>query len=186
VEAPAAASKPSDGVRYIQVVALDGAGTPTGEVRRLGPEQERVVGYDLSTTSAGNAWLVWRQDAPSPGAAGGRVLMAEVRSDGAHDVLPVREEDVGSGEPSWLGAGSGTAPWLTFPDQRDRTLLLPVQYPLPIAPPLALDAALEAASALAAVGGQVLFARPRGRALELFVASCTAPPRPVSAGRDGG
>lgn len=185
-EAPAAASKPRDAARYIEVVALDGAGSPTGQVRRLGPEQGRVVGYDLSTTTAGNAWLVWRQDAPSPGAAGGRVLMAEVRNDGARDVLPVREEDVGSGEPSWLGSGSGTPPWLTFPDQRDRTLLLPVQYPLPMAPPLALDAELGAASALAAAGGQVLFARPRGRALELFVASCSAPPRPVAVGRDGG
>jgi hypothetical protein len=167
-------------------VALDGAGRPAGEVRRLSAERARVVGYDLSTTAAGNAWLVWRQDAPSPGAAGGRVLMAEVQNDGAHAVLPVREEDVGSGEPSWLGAGAAAAPWLTFPDQRDRTLLLPVEYPLPIAPPLALDADLGAASALAAVGEHVLFARPRGRALELFVASCSAPPRPVAAVRDGG
>jgi hypothetical protein len=189
-EAPAADTRPSSsasyGARYIEVVALDGAGRAAGQVRRLSTEQARVIGYDLSTTAAGNAWLVWRQDAPSPGAAGGRVLMAEVGKDGAHAVLPVREEDVGSGEPSWLGAGSAPVPWLTFPDQRDRTLLLPVEYPLPIAPPLVLDAELGSASALAATGGQVLFARPRGRALELFVASCSAPPRPLATGRDGG
>jgi hypothetical protein len=155
------------------VIALDGAGQPVGNVRRIRTETARVVGYDLTTNAAGNAWLVWRQDAPSAGAAGGRVLMAEVQSDGPHETLVLREEDVGSGEPSWLASSSGSQlPWLTFPDQRDRTLLLAVDYPRPPAEPLELAVDLRGAAALAVAAGQVLFALPRGRALELFSAAC--------------
>jgi hypothetical protein len=142
-------------------------------VRRIRTESARVVGYDLTTNAAGNAWLVWRQDAPSAGAAGGRVLMAEVQNDGPHEILPVREEDVGSGEPSWLAAAATSgSPWLTFPDQRDRTLLLPVAYPRPVPEPMLLAPDLQGAAALALAGDQVLFALPRGRALELFSAAC--------------
>jgi hypothetical protein len=169
----APANPSGNGARGIEVLALDAAGQPAGNVRRIRTDSARVVGYDLTTNAAGNAWLVWRQDASSAGAAGGRVLMAEVQSDGPHEIVPVREDDVGSGEPTWLGAASPAgAPWLTFPDQRDRTLLVPAGYPQPAAPPLVLAAELQGAAALAAVSGRVLFAQPRGRSLELFVAAC--------------
>jgi hypothetical protein len=173
------------GARGIEIVALDAAGKPAGTVRRIRTDAARVVGYDLTTSAAGNAWLVWRQDAPSPGAPGGRVFMAEVQSDGPRASLLVREEDVGSGAPSWLGAGapsglgvalpvaSGSAGrWLTFPDQRDRTLLLPIEAPLSPPEPLSLATNLQGAAALTAAAGQLLFAWPRGRALELFTAEC--------------
>ncbi|MEO8178311.1 MAG: hypothetical protein ABI895_05700 [Deltaproteobacteria bacterium] len=171
--APVPGKSSPNGARGIEVIALDAAGQPVGNVRRIRTENARVVGYDLTTNAAGNAWLVWRQDAPSAGAAGGRVLMTEVQSDGPHETQALREEDVGSGEPSWLaGAAGSQLPWLTFPDQRDRTLLLPVDYPRPLAEPLALALDLQGAAALAAAGGQVLFALPKGRALELFLAAC--------------
>jgi hypothetical protein len=168
---PANAS--ANGARGIEVLALDAAGQPAGNVRRIRTDSARVVGYDLTTNSAGNAWLVWRQDASSAGAAGGRVLMAEVRSDGPREIVPVREEDVGSGEPTWLPPASpGEQPWLTFPDQRDRTLLLRLADPQPAATPLLLGADLQGAAALSAAARRVLFAQPKGRSLELFVAAC--------------
>jgi hypothetical protein len=173
---PAPSANPNaNGARAIEVLALDAAGQPAGNVRRIRTESSRVVGYDLTTNSAGQAWVVWRQDASSAGAAGGRVLMAEVRSDGPHEIVPLREDDVGSGEPTWLAPASPLQePWLTFPDQRDRTLLVPVEYPHPASAPLALAPDLQGAAALAAVSGRVLFAQPRGRSLELFVAACAA------------
>lgn len=178
----ASANTSANGARGIEVLALDLAGQPAGNVRRIRTESARVVGYDLTTTSAGNAWVVWRQDASSAGAAGGRVLMAEVQSDGPHEIVPLREDDVGSGEPSWLVAASpAEPPWLTFPDQRDRTLLLPVDYPHPAPSGLGLAADLQGAAALAAASGRVLFAQPRGRSLELFVAACA--PVPLTPGR---
>jgi hypothetical protein len=169
------------GARGIEVLALDSAGKPAGKVRRIRTDAARVVGHDLTTNAAGNAWLVWRQDAPSPSAAGGRVFMAEVQASGPGEPLLVREEDVGSGAPSWLGAGTlaaGTgalgsaARWLTFPDQRDRTLLLPIDVPLAPPEPMALAPGLQGAAALTSGAGQLLFALPRGRALELFIADC--------------
>lgn len=169
------------GARGIEILALDAAGKPAGTVRRIRTDAARVVGYDLTTSTTGNAWLVWRQDAPSPSAGGGRVFMAEVQSDGPGEPLLVREEDVGSGAPSWLGAGALSAVagtqgfagrWLTFPDQRDRTLLLPIELPLSPPEPLELAANLQGAAALTAGAGQLLFAQPRGRALQLFAATC--------------
>ena len=64
---------------------------------------------------------------------------------------------------------------------RDRTLLVPIEYPQPASAPLALAADLQGAAALAAVSGRVLFAQPRGRSLELLVAACA--PLPLPPGR---
>jgi hypothetical protein len=179
------ASTSSNGARAIEVLALDAVGQPAGNVRRIRTDSTRVVGYDLTTNAAGNAWVVWRQDASSAGAAGGRVLMAEVQSDGPHEIVPVREDDVGSGEPTWLAPATelpaSWQPWLTFPDQRDRTLIVPVEYPHPASAPLGLAADLQGAAALAARSGRVLFAQPRGRSLELFVAACA--PTALAPGR---
>jgi hypothetical protein len=158
------------GARGIEVLPLDEAGKPAGNVRRIRTGDARVVGYDLVTSAAGQAWLVWRQDAPSPGASGGRVLMAEVQSEGPREALLVSDEDVGSGAPGWLPIGGSSNALLTFPDQRDRTLLLHMSLPNPLPQPLELAPEVQGAAALAAASGQVLFALPRGRALELFLA----------------
>ena len=163
------------GARWIEVVPLDAQGRPEGEVRRLAPSEERVVGYDLTTHADGSAWLAWRQAAASPAASGGRIVMAELHADGTQELASVRDGDVGSGEPSWLVAAPGQAAWLTFPDRQDRTLLMRVESPRVIGPPLRLGAEVRAAAALAASGERVLFAAPRGRAIELFPATCTAP-----------
>jgi hypothetical protein len=175
----------ANGARGIEVLALDATGQPAGNVRRIRTDSTRVVGYDLTANAAGNAWLVWRQDASSAGASGGRVLMAEVQSDGPHEIVPVREEDVGSGEPTWLAPAPAAElpwqPWLTFPDQRVRTLLVPMDDPHPASAPLRLAADLQGAAALAAVSGRVLFAQPKGGWLELFVAACA--PQPLAPGR---
>lgn len=158
--------------RWLEVVALDGAGRAEGKPRRLTPLDQRVVGYDLTRAGDGGAWVVWRQDAPSPSSAGGRVFMAELRSDGTEDVKPVRQEDVGAGEPSFMPAGAAAAPWLTFPDAQDRTLLMRVGPTRVVSPPLRLGPEIAGGAALAAIGDRILFAQPRGRSIELFTATC--------------
>jgi hypothetical protein len=100
--------------------------------------------------------------------------VAEVREDGGRDSAVVRDADVGSGEPTWLYAGDDPVRWLTFPDARDRTLLMRVTSWRQVGAPLRLGAALDGASALAAAGQRVLFAAPRGKALELFPARCVS------------
>jgi hypothetical protein len=174
VKAGAAAST-AYGARYLAIVALDTSGKVVGEVRRLTGRQERVVGYDLTSGPSGRAWLTWRQDAPTPGSSGGRIYVAEARPDGSKDISMVREDDVGAGEPTWLFAGPDTPPWLSFPDARDRTLLLRAGSLERLGAPLRPGAELDGAGALAAVGGRVLFAVPHGRAIELSPASCSQP-----------
>lgn len=171
------------GARWLALVAVDATGQVEGDVRRLTPRQQRVVGYDLTTGPSGAAWVAWRQDAPTPGSSGGRVAVMEARLDGSDEPRLVREEDVGSGEPAWLpgGEGRGDRRWLSFPDGRDRTLLLPIGERLEIGEPLALHPRLERAGALAASGDQILFAVPRGRAVELSAGSC-GEPAPSDAG----
>jgi hypothetical protein len=169
---PAADQGSNYGVRHIEVVPLDAMGRVAGLVRRLTPDNEHVVGYDLTAGTAGNAWIVWRQDAPSPVANGGRIFMTEVRMDGVAERVTVRQEDVGAGEPTWLPGGNVEVPWLTFPDQLDGTLLMRVHGLSAIDEPLRLEASLNGAAALAASGSSVFFAAPRGRAVELFSAHC--------------
>ena len=162
--------------RWLSVARLDATGALVGHVVRLTGKRERVVGYDLTTSPSGAAWLSWRQDAPTPGASGGRVFIAEVRENGGRDSAVIRDADVGSGEPTWLDSGSDPTRWLTFPDARDRTLLMRVAGWQRVEAPLELGRDLAGASALAASGRQVLFALPRGKALELFPARCDATP----------
>lgn len=172
---PTGSGSSAFGSRWLEITPLDALGQVAGDVRRITPRDERVVGYDLTAGPSGSAWVVWRQDAPTPGASGGRIFLAELRGDGSIEVLPVRDEDVGAGEPNWLWAGTGRAPWLTFPDALDRTLLLRVEGVRPLGAPLRLGADMNGAAALAAAGERVLFAAPRGRAIELFPATCQAP-----------
>ncbi len=174
------------GARWLSLAALDTQGRLLGEVRRLTGRRERVVGYDLATGPDGSAWLTWRQDAPTPGASGGRLFMAEAPSNGSHEARPIREEDVGAGEPTWLTGEAGAARWLTFPDARDRTVLLRVTSYQQLGTPLRLGAELEGAGALAALGDRILFALPRGRAIELLPATCAARAARVSAFDAGG
>jgi hypothetical protein len=142
-----------------------------------------VLGFDLATSPTGSAWLAWRQDAPTPGASGGRVYVGEVGGASREPRL-VREDDVGSGEPAWLASRGDGALWLTFPDGRDRTLLMRVGSLQAITAPLKLGSDLEGAGALAASAGKVLFALPRGRTIELFSAACA--PAGAATLADGG
>ena len=102
------------------------------------------------------------------------MFIAEVRDDGGRDSAVVRDADVGSGEPTWLYANEDPVRWLTFPDARDRTLLMRVAGWQRVGAPLRLGPELDGASALAASGQRVLFAAPRGKALELFPARCAS------------
>jgi hypothetical protein len=167
--------------RWLQIAALDARGKLVGEARRLTARQGRVVGYDLAAGPTGSAWLVWRQDAPTPGASGGRIAMAEVRLDASALVRSIRDDDVGAGEPVWLVPAARGARWLSFADSRDETVLLRMSSFGKAGVPLRLGPELAGAGALAAGGEQLLFAVPRGRALELFPATCRAPERPLAA-----
>lgn len=179
-----AAAGSAYGARWLAIVPLDLDGKPVRDARRLTPRRGRVVGYDLTTGPSGAAWVAWRRDAPTPGASGGRIVVAEVPLDASAETRSIRDDDVGAGEPAWLLAGKDVGSWLTFPDARDRTVLLRAASFQDFGAPLRLAPELERAGALAASEDRVLFAVPRGRALELFPATCI--PRPFGVVRDAG
>jgi hypothetical protein len=172
------------GARWLSIAAVDASGKLSGEVRRVTNRRERVLGFDLATSPSGSAWLAWRQDAPTPGASGGRVYIGEIGGDASREPRLVREDDVGSGEPAWLAARGDEARWLTFPDGRDRSLLMRVGSLQAITAPLKLGSDLEGAGALAASAGKVLFALPRGRSVVLLSAACA--PAGAASQVDGG
>lgn len=172
--------------RWLSFASLDARGKLIGEAHRLTARQGRVVGYDLATGPSGNAWLTWRQDAPTPGASGGRIAIAEVGSDSRPIIRSIRDEDVGAGEPNWLFASGAVSRWLTFPDARDQTVLLRLELSGKLSGPLLLGPDLEGAGALAARGEELLFALPRGRSLELFAATCKRIERAAPGSVDAG
>jgi hypothetical protein len=161
--------------RGIELVALDAEGRRSGAAMRVTGPDDRVVGYDLTTSPTGAAWLVWRHDVFSSGASGGRVSMAEAQAEGGMEIALLEDRAVGAGEPSWLPAGDDSGPWLTFPDDADRTLLFRVQRPMSLSEPLALKGDSSRAAALGAAKDRILFAAPRGGDVELFPAWCDAP-----------
>jgi hypothetical protein len=178
------ASASGTGGRAIVVLALDSAGHAVGPPRRVTNARERVVGYDLTSDAAGTAWIAWRQGAASAGASSGRISVAALVPDQPPRSLVVRQDEVGSGEPSWVGQSTAGSSWLTFPDQRDRSVLSSIAERasvLAASAPLALGPELEGAAVLAGFGERVLFAEPRGRALRLAVARCSLAAAMVSA-----
>jgi hypothetical protein len=181
-----AAAGSAYGARWLSLAALDVHGKLVGEARRLTGRQGRVVGYDLATGPSGSAWLVWRQDAPTPGASGGRIAMAEVGQGSSLLIRSIRDDDVGAGEPTWLVPAAAGARWLSFPDARDQTILVRMESLGKAGAPLALGPDLEGAGALAALGDRLLFAVPRGRAIELFPVTCRAVERALGGLTDAG
>jgi hypothetical protein len=115
--------------------------------------------------------------------------MAEVRIDRSSVnpiIRSIRDDDVGAGEPTWVVPATDGPRWLSFPDARDQTVLLRVESLGKTGLPLRLGPELEGASALAAQGEQLLFAVPRGRAIELFPATCKVPERALEGLADAG
>ncbi len=183
-EGPVASEQPGAySRRGLELVMLDARGRRSGEPLRVTGPDDHVVNYDLTTSPRGSAWLVWRHDAPSPGASGGRITMAEVQADGSVATALLAESGIGAGEPSWLPAGGELGPWLTFPDDADQTLLFRVQSPLAITEPLALTGDSSRAAALGAAGDRILFAAARGADVEFFPARCDAPRARTSVSR---
>jgi hypothetical protein len=174
-------TSPADERRALEIVALDSRGRRSGTpVRVTGPD-DHVVGYDLTTSPTGSAWLVWRHDVPTAGASGGRISMGVVSADGAAETALLEADAIGAGEPSWLPAGADRAPWLTFADEADQTRLVRLQQPLSITESLALTGDATRAAAIGAAGDRILFAAARGTDVELFPARCDAP-RPRTSG----
>lgn len=164
--------------RWVEIVAVDGDGAPRGSPRRVSKRSRKVLGFDLASGPNGDAWLAWREDAASVLAAGGRIALARVTDGGAvAEHLLHDDDDVGAGVPAWLAAAAGAqgepVRWLSWSDRADRARLAEIDASGRARGELIVEGELGDASALAVRGSEVLFARPRGRSMELSIATCT-------------
>jgi hypothetical protein len=166
------------GERWIELLGLDAAGASVGKVVRV-TTGRRVLGFDLVAGPEGQAWIVWREDAPSVLAPGGKIVLGVV-VDGVTEEHAIDEEDVGAGVPSWLSADNRAVPtraapalrWLSFAGRGDVARVFRVRDPSAAPDSLVLGKALRDGTALAVNGQEILFATPHARSVELSVASC--------------
>lgn len=172
LEEPAVADPLLFGERWIELVALDAAGVALGKAVRVTSNGRRVLGFDLTTGTDGQAWLVWREDAASVLAPGGSVVLGIVR-DGVTTEHLIDDQEVGAGVPSWLSSDTSLSTrWLSFAGRGELARVLPIERPGETPAALVLGKSLRDATPLAVSAPDILFAAPRARSIELSVATC--------------
>jgi hypothetical protein len=154
------------GFRWVEVVALDANGSPTGVARAATPKDGHVMVFDLAPAPDGGALVVYRNDDTPTGAAGGEVMRVLVHpaSIDAPSVL-VRDE-VGAGVPNVLPG------WIAVLDAADVTRLAPLGPLGEIAAPLNPEPDIGSGEPIAGNSNNLLVARPSGRAVTLVVLRC--------------
>ncbi|HEX9298463.1 MAG TPA: hypothetical protein VF881_21650 [Polyangiaceae bacterium] len=154
------------GFRWIEIVPLDGNGSPTTAPRAATPKDGHVMVFDIAPAPEGEALLVWRYDDSPTGSAGGEVMRTVVHS--AHIDAPsvLVQGDVGAGVPGVLDG------WVAVMDAAERTRLAPISPAGELTAPLSAEPEIGAGEPLAGGSEGLLVARPAGRAVKLMVLKC--------------
>ncbi len=184
---------------WLEMIAVDAQGAPTGPVRRLTSPVGHVSAYDVEarglspTAGPPSLLVVARDDGESVDGSGGALLRLRVTGDAAEAPSVVPTESLGRGAPSFVsgaGAEGPSAPaafalaWVAGGEQ---ARLLPLDAAgAPTAPPSAEDALGDARALLftgrarRAPGGgaasdalDVLVATPSDSAAQLRVFACS-------------
>jgi hypothetical protein len=180
--------------RWIEVIALSGAGEPLGPARRVSSERGHAVGFELLSSESGLV-VALHDEASAVGDVGGRLLRVRVLG----DRIEAKEIARGVGHavadvvllPS-SRSGAREAAWLSWSDTSEHSMLLPLRAAMeppssPSEEPLLEGArvlgALRRDELVALVGGAE--ARASGRndsapALQRF--SCAPAPTSPDAG----
>jgi hypothetical protein len=166
------------GRRTLQIVPLDGNGTPTGAPRAVTPPAAHVLIYDMAPAADGGALLAWRDDDTAPGTEGGAVELAHVAIGGAIDRQRLEDDQSGGGVPSLVvdhdpkpRAGAHGS-WLALGSTSDAIRLAAIAPDGRPLGELVADPLLESAEPLAVHEGKLFVARARGMAVELGVIRC--------------
>jgi hypothetical protein len=161
---------------WLEMVALDAHGTPSGPVRRLTPTTGHVSTYDamvLAREPKATLLIVARDDGEAVDGSGGALLRVRAGGDFADAPLELPTDGLGRGAPSLVEA---SPPWLTWVDQREQLRLLPMDPSGAPAGGSSTEEALgEARPLLGLDAEQMLLARPRTphlTDLELAVVTC--------------
>jgi hypothetical protein len=176
---------------WLEMIAVDAQGAPTGPVRRLTSPVGHVSAYDVEArepVAAGgpsSLLVVARDDGEAVDGSGGALLRLRVTGDAAEAPSVVPTENLGRGAPSFVSGAGGQGPsgpgrealalaWVAGGEQ---ARLLPLDASgIPTAPPSAEDALGDARALLFAGGVSRSSREPReggsaSDALDVLVAT---------------
>jgi hypothetical protein len=168
------------GFRWIEVMALDAQGSPTGVARAATPKDAHVMVYDMAALDDGSALVVWRDNDTPLESAAGPVMRTVVHAGTIEPASLLVASESGGGAPSLLPG------WAAVTDAADTTRLAPVGRAGELAGPFNAEPDIGAGEPIAVGPEGVLVARPAGRAVKLAVLRCardvpstdTKPPAP--------
>ncbi len=156
------------GTRRIEVSKLDAQGKPISSALVVTAPGERPMSFELAAASDGSAYIGFRSDDTTPGAAGGALQLVHVKLDGSFEKLPLSGESNGTGTPSFLSDAAQGALWLTTAGENGATFFGRVTE----RSALAGDGVVRGGDLIAAREGKLLLARSRGTAAELSLLTC--------------
>ena len=157
------------GTRRIEISKLDAQGKPISSALVVTAAGARPMSFELAAAADGSAYIGFRGDDTTPGAAGGALQLLHVKLDGSFEKLEISGESNGTGTPSFLRDwGANDALWLTAAGENGATFFGRVAQ----RSALAGDSVVRGGDLIAARDGKLLLARAKGTAAELSLLSC--------------
>jgi len=157
------------GTRRIEVSKLDAQGKPSSSALVVTAPGARPMSFELAAAADGSAYVGFRVDDTTPGAAGGALSLVHVKLDGSFEKLELAGESNGTGTPSFLSDASASgALWLTAAGENGATFFGRVGE----RSTLAGDSVLRGGDLIAAREGKLLVARSKGTAAEFSLLTC--------------
>jgi hypothetical protein len=158
------------GTRRIEVTKLDAQGKPSSSALVVTAPGARPMSFELAAAADGSAYVGFRVDDTTPGAAGGALSLVHVKLDGSFQKLELSGESNGTGSPSFLSDGSTPgALWLTAAGENGATFFGRVGERTA----LAGDSVVRGGDLIAAREGKLLLARSKGTAAEFSLLTCS-------------
>jgi hypothetical protein len=152
------------------VTKLDAQGKPSSSSLVVTAPGARPMSFELAAAADGSAYVGFRGDDTTPGAAGGALQLVHVKLDGSFQKLELSGESNGTGTPSFLSDASASGGfWLTAAGENGATFFGRVAERCA----LAGDSVVRGGDLIAAREGKLLLARAKGTAAELSLLSCT-------------
>jgi hypothetical protein len=155
------------GYRWVELIALDAQGSPTGPARAAMSRDAHVMVFDVTSLDDGSALVVWRDNDTPLESAAGPVMRTVVRANGIDPATVLVANDNGGGAPSLLSG------WVVVTDAADTTRLAPLARTGEVQGAWSTEPDIGSGEPIAVGPEGLLVARPAGRAVKLAVLKCT-------------
>jgi len=157
------------GTRRIEVTKLDAQGKAVSSALVVTAPGARPMSFELASGADSSAYIGFRADDSTPGAAGGALQLVHVKLDGSFEKLELSGETNGTGTPSLLRDASAPGGlWLSAAGENGGTIFGRVRDKSA----LAGDSLVRGGDLIAAREGKLLLARAKGTAAELSLLVC--------------